>query len=87
MELYTLRKVVDPHRNMPKDIKDSFFEAFKDESRGNDSYINFTVGEYVNSLRPGDEDDEYYNSSLATFDKWMMENFELNESVILLYWW
>jgi hypothetical protein len=87
MELFKLTKVMDPHQHMPEDIKDAFFEAHKDYVHGNNSYVTHSVGEYVGSLKEGDENDPYYNSSMSTFDKWMMENFELNESIMILYWW
>lgn len=86
-QLFDLKKVMDPHKHMPEDIKDAFFEAYSDRVHGNDSYVKHTVGEYVTSLKEGDELDPYYNSSMATFDKWTMENLEMNESIIILYWW
>jgi hypothetical protein len=87
MELFEMRKVVDPHKHFPKDITTVFFEAFREYGRGNDSYITYSVGEYISSLKPGDEDDEYYNPDMAVFDKWMLEHFEKGEDLLILHWW
>lgn len=86
MEPFTLRKVVNPHVNMPEEIKKAFFDGVRDYDMPNNSYIDWKVGSYQII-------DEDYNTFpedtlLEKVDDWLLENgFDKNESIMILHWW
>ncbi|MGE3320517.1 MAG: hypothetical protein AB7I18_14600 [Candidatus Berkiella sp.] len=85
-------KVIDPHKNMPKDIARCLLDGKhdNDDMMSNDSFIWWTVGEYQHVTDeiddeelegPGDRD-------LKKVDDWMIESgLKLDEEVLVLYWW
>lgn len=79
METHSVRKVIDPHRNMPEEIKVAFFEGTREWDKGNDSYIDWTVDEH--------EYDEEDDPFLAKLDSWLRANFDKGEKLIILHWW
>lgn len=80
MASFDLRKVVDPHKHMPDNIKDTFFEATRSWEKSNDSYVDWTVGFYSES----DYEDD---NLLKTVDNWAIEHFSKGEEIIILHWW
>lgn len=78
-EAFELRKVIDPHKHMPKEIKDAFFDAVGEWDLSNESYVDWKVG--------GWSGDESNLDSQITVDKWLLEHFEEGERVIILHWW
>lgn len=79
MPAFELRKVVNPHAHMPEEIKKAFFDGTRDWEKGNDSYVDWTVGSW-DSDHPDDV-------LLKVVDTWALENFEKDESIIILHWW
>lgn len=85
MESFTLMKVVDPHKNMPLDIKNIFMEVFATGEHSNDSVINWCVGEYQE-----DAEDDYEPKKFARLkkiDDWAMLHFESGENIFILFYW
>jgi hypothetical protein len=77
MEIYDLRKVIDPHKHMPDEIKDSFFEGCRDlEYIGQNTYVSWSVGEYLNEKHFG------------AVDRWLLTNgFSNSDEILILCWW
>jgi hypothetical protein len=85
-------KVVDPHSNMPKDIKEKFFDGMRaySDMMNNDSFHWWTVGEYqyVTDEMDDDELETPGDRDLKLVDDWMLDNgFKKKERVLVLYWW
>jgi hypothetical protein len=89
-------KVIDPHKNMPGDIKRCLLDGIQErdgDMSSNDSFYWWTVGDYQSVL---DSDHEDYDEDsaepgeqdLKKVDDWMLESgLEKGERVLVLYWW
>lgn len=90
--IFDLRKVINPHKHMPKDIKDAFFKVFEDQDYNNahirDSFINWKINEseYEDiGNDDGSEDDRIL--TIKKVNDWLLENgIEKTETVLILYW-
>ncbi len=82
MEVFELKKVVRPHQHMPADVKQAFFEGTRPWEMANDSFVEWTVGEYQDADDDFDED-----ALLKEVDDWALKNFTKGESIIILHWW
>ena len=54
-EYYELKKVVDPHQHMPKTIRAALLEGMQVRELNNDTFINWTVGEYKAEAEAAEE--------------------------------
>ena len=91
-EPFNMVKVVDPHKNMPRDIASALLEGYQqnDDMMHNDSFLWWTVGnyQYVTEDLDSDELDGPGDRELKLVDDWMLENgFKKDEEVLILYWW
>lgn len=57
-EYYELKKVVDPHRHMPKNIRSALLEGMQVRELNNDTFINWTVGEYKAEADADEEEED-----------------------------
>lgn len=57
-EYYELKKVVDPHQHMPKNIRGYLLDGMRYRELNNDSFIHWTVGEYKDEHDAEQEEDE-----------------------------
>jgi hypothetical protein len=90
-------KVIDPHKNMPDDIKRACLDGIHEmnccDGPNNDTFIWWTVGDYQHVLDPDHEDydedqEERGDQDLKKVDDWMLENgLKKGERVLVLYWW
>jgi len=74
---FDLLKVIDPHKHMPDEVKESFFAAQKNNDNNNGSYVDRYIGRW--KYEDGDPD--------KIVEEWLLANFERGERVIILYWW
>jgi hypothetical protein len=92
-EYFTLMKVVDPYYNMPEDIQGLFIDEYRNEERGNNSFINYTVGSYQEEPQKYDYTDSSKGKlskhfiNLKKIDDWALEHFVQGEKILILYWW
>ena len=87
-EVFDLLKVVDPHQHMPGEICDALFEGYRGE-RPNGSFIRWYVGQEGAALDDDNDDSEYpfSHNQLVKVDQWLLQNFQRNEEILILYWW
>lgn len=78
MEPFKLCKVINPHRNMPKHIKDAWMNNCIVEELSNNSFVNYTVSEYRENM----------DENCILVDDWLLANGLIaGENIIILYWW
>jgi hypothetical protein len=80
MEVFELKKVIRPNRHMPTAVQKAFFEGTRSWEMANDSFVEWTVGEY-------EDCDEEEDALLKEVDDWALKNFTKGESIIILHWW
>lgn len=81
-EIFTLEKVIDPHKHMPEEIKDAFFKGHEFWDLGNNSYMPWIVGSIKNPSEDFPED--LFRKQV---DDWLLEHLTAGERVLILYWW
>lgn len=77
---FSIRKVIDPHENMPEEIKNAFFKIIKDwDWWGQNTYFEWRIGN-------GSEATDLESGKIL--DDWLLNNgISTDESVLLLCWW
>lgn len=79
MEAFSLRKVIEPRDNMPKEVREAHHKLMVQWQTRNDHFHFWKVGEY--------DYDEALDPEYFIIDKWAREHFEKNEELIILNWW
>ena len=89
-EYYELKKVVDPHQHMPKTIRAALLEGMQVRELNNDTFINWTVGEYKSEAdaaeehEPDDEDDQEDDLEYEEDEEYSEEEDDYDASMKLL---
>lgn len=73
------KKVVDPHTNMPEEVKEAFFNVGREWDLSNNSFTFWAVGKYDYSHQE--------DADAKIVDDWVKENFLNEEEIVILYWW
>ena len=79
METFLSTKVIDPHKNMPFEVMEAFFEGTENWQMDNMSFTFWNVNTYDYS-HPDD-------AKLKFVDDWIKANFPEEKQVIILRWW
>lgn len=83
--IFDLRKVIDPHKHMPNEIKNSFLKLCYSMEYNNNSFYEWKVGSFDKPIDSIDEDDiDVFGYQV---DTWMLQHFKKNEKIIILHWW
>lgn len=87
MNNYKFMKVFDCHRGMPEDVRESFFDIYRNYGNGigNDCFVEYTI----NGDGVGDDEDH------QKLDAWLIANGAEDrklgqyngETVIIKHWW
>jgi hypothetical protein len=91
--IYRVMKVFDSqwYPGMPKDVKEAFFDLFRDRCTGNDVYVEWTVHDDDSEYDPDNE----WGAKKRLVDNWLIANGAEDrqegkfngETIIIKHWW
>jgi hypothetical protein len=82
MKTFTSTKTVNPHQNMPSNVKNAFFEVMRKWDFSNNSFYFWTIN---NNFEYDLNDPHDMNQKIVS--DWVDQNFPNEKEVIVLYWW
>lgn len=98
--IYKMMKVFDSQWDpgMPEDVKDAFFDCYRDSSVGNDSYVEWTIQKdgCTSDSKSEWEGKEKLIKNHKLVDDWLISNgaesrnessLYNGETVLIKHWW